>query len=97
VGVEQLAQCSRLDQVFLTDADDETVSRFEGWRRLRRFHVSGTGVTDESIPALASLRGCRVISVTGTSLTRRGRDRLKRLLPDCHIEWLHGSSDAESQ
>jgi len=52
---------------------------------LQRVSLGQTGITDESIPVLVSLKELHVLHVTGTRLTENGVARLRRALPNCRI------------
>ena len=73
---DDLAQLAALGVTAETDDEGE----------ITRLQFNGLHYTDSNIPQLALLRGVPVIDIRHTSITKRGAERLRLLLPDAVIE-----------
>ena len=68
-----------------TACSDETISAIAGHSNLQTLWVTGSKVTDASIPSFIKLPALRSLDVQRTNITAAGLAELKKRRPDCKI------------
>lgn len=73
-------------EIMDTEIGDEALRVLAAHPSLKKLSVDGTWITDEGLSALAELSVLESLGVETTRVTQEGVDRLRKALPNCHIE-----------
>ena len=71
-----------LDNATLTDSDLEQIARLSS---LDTLNLSGPTITDRNVEVLKQMKQLTILAFVDTNVTEAGADRLRAVLPDCHV------------
>src|SRR5262249_18266473 len=78
----------QLRSLYIIDADDKAVSAIGSTKlsRLALLSLQGSGVTDASVPTLATVPSIRMLIFVGTSIAPDQLELLRNSLPGCKVK-----------
>lgn len=56
-----------------------------GLGKLDSLYLTGTAVSDASVPLLAGFKGLGTLNLADTRITEAGYEHLRRAMPDAHV------------
>jgi hypothetical protein len=88
-GLANFADCQALTVLGLanTRVGDAGLAHFKGCKDLRELFVQDTPVSDAGLVCFKGCKGLRYLGLKGTKVTTAKVEELKRMLPECKIEW----------
>lgn len=89
-GLSHLASCSKLEILALHDTEvtDTGLVHLSGLTKLKQLTVYGTLFTDDAVEHLGPLQRLEMLLLDPCRLTREGKNRLHRSLPNAVIATL---------
>ncbi len=86
-GLAALAGLQRLESIDLsaTGVSGDGIAALRQFGCLKRLHLDNLHIDDNDVEALGELKTLDQLSLAGTKITVRGRQRLQALLPKCRI------------
>lgn len=68
-----------------TSISNQTIDDISKNPSLLSLHLGNTKINDEAIPFILKYQDLLILSLTGSDITDLGRQRIKKELPNCHI------------
>jgi hypothetical protein len=82
-GAAHLQRCAHLRWITLRDADNASVARLAQFPALEMIYLDGSGVTDASLPTIASMQKLQQLTLFDCEISDTGYASLRQALPRC--------------